>query len=199
MRTAQFPKGDWAKIDKALLKEVKNTSISLLKLQMSMCMGNVRMFAVAFPLLLEDSDINLIDTAFKLLSSRDELCAQIALNSLRSTVHRRLGSLPDDQTLSDFYLGTLVVTSALPPINSRTRGLWRGLLPGDWGYNGFLRTHRPSLIFQDLTLKVNNRRKILFSIRDRLRTPVPPLFFAKKTRQGHGSCISCPCQFAFHC
>ncbi|GIZ00450.1 retrovirus-related Pol polyprotein from type-2 retrotransposable element R2DM [Caerostris extrusa] len=40
-------------------------------------------------------------------SRRDELCAKSAIASLQSTVHKRIGRLPDDQILSDYMSGDI--------------------------------------------------------------------------------------------
>ncbi|GIZ00474.1 retrovirus-related Pol polyprotein from type-1 retrotransposable element R2 [Caerostris extrusa] len=169
MRTTQFPKGDWTKIDKALLKEVKNTLNLPSEASNEYVYGQRKLGCCGLPIAAEDSDINLVDTAFKLLSSRDELCARIALDSLQSTVHRRLGKLPDDQTLSDYLSGDIggdfsTTTNKFSNTWTVARVASRRL-----GIQWIFENSVPSLVFQDLTLKVNNRRKILFSIQDRLR------------------------------
>ncbi|GIY87766.1 retrovirus-related Pol polyprotein from type-1 retrotransposable element R2 [Caerostris darwini] len=102
MRTAQFPKGDWGKVDKVILKEVKHTLNLPNEASNDYVYGHRKLGCCGLPIAAEDSDLYLVDTAFKLLSSRDEICAKTVLASLTSTVQRRLGMVPNDQTLSDF-------------------------------------------------------------------------------------------------
>ncbi|GIY95359.1 retrovirus-related Pol polyprotein from type-1 retrotransposable element R2 [Caerostris extrusa] len=119
MRTAQFPKGDWGKVDKIIFKEVKSTLNLPSEASNDYIFGHRKLGCCGLPIAAEDSDINLIDTAFKLLSSRDELCAKSAIASLQSTVRKRLERSPDDQILSDYLSGDIMVeTSAPPPTNS---------------------------------------------------------------------------------
>ncbi|GIY10947.1 retrovirus-related Pol polyprotein from type-2 retrotransposable element R2DM [Caerostris darwini] len=79
MRTAQFPKGDWKKIDKLILKEVKSTLNLPTEASNEYIYGNRKLGCCGLPISAEDADINLVDSAFKLLSSRDALCAERAL------------------------------------------------------------------------------------------------------------------------
>ncbi|GIY54526.1 hypothetical protein CEXT_296371 [Caerostris extrusa] len=52
-----------------------------------------------------ESDVNAIDTEFKLLTSRHHILQQIALDNLKSTTRRRLGHNPNDDELGRFMNG----------------------------------------------------------------------------------------------
>ncbi|GIY79110.1 retrovirus-related Pol polyprotein from type-1 retrotransposable element R2, partial [Caerostris darwini] len=105
MRTAQFPKEDWARVDKVLKKDIKDTLNLPIEASNEYIYGQRRLGCCGIPIAAEESDINLVDTAFKLLTSRDDICAREAFSSLVSTVQKRLGRLPDDDTLSAFLSG----------------------------------------------------------------------------------------------
>ncbi|GIY31132.1 retrovirus-related Pol polyprotein from type-1 retrotransposable element R2 [Caerostris darwini] len=182
MRTAQFPKGDWKKIDKLILKEVKSTLNLPNEASNEYIYGNRKLGCCGLPISAEDADINLVDSAFKLLSSRDALCAERALPSLHSTVRKRLGKIPDDQMLSDFMSGDIggdFSTTSNKFSNTWTVGR---VASRRLGIQWIFQDSVPSLVFRDMTLKVNHRRKILFSIRDRLRTSRVDTLHRKKNQ-----------------
>ncbi|GIY30010.1 reverse transcriptase domain-containing protein [Caerostris extrusa] len=138
MRTAQFPKEDWAKVDKVLRRDIKDTLNLPTEASNEYLYGQRRLGCCGLPIAAEESDINLVDTAFKLLTSKDNICASEALSSLVSTVHRRLGRSPDDATLGAFLSGEIEgENSARPPELPR----------GGLVFVGPLRIHRlPSLL-----------------------------------------------------
>ncbi|GIY87772.1 reverse transcriptase domain-containing protein [Caerostris darwini] len=183
MRTAQFPEGDWGEIDKVILKEVKTTLNLPTEASNEYVYGQRKLGCCELPIAAEESDINLVDnTAFKLLSSRDEMCAKSAFASLQSTVHKRLGKLPDDPILSDYLSGNIggdfsTTSNKFSNTWTAARVASRGL-----GVQWIFDNSVPSLVFQDLTLKVNKRRKILFSIRDRLRNSRTTNLLRKKNQ-----------------
>ncbi|GIY22737.1 retrovirus-related Pol polyprotein from type-2 retrotransposable element R2DM [Caerostris darwini] len=169
MRTAQFPKGNWKKIDKLIHKEVKSTLNLPTEASNEYIYGHRKFGCCGLPIAAEDADINLVDSAFKLLSSKDELCAERAFASLQSTVRKRLGKMPDDQLLSDFMSGDIggdFSTTTNKFSNTFTVGR---VASRRLGIQCIFQDSVPALVFRDMTLKVNHRRKILFSIRDRLR------------------------------
>ncbi|GIY24082.1 reverse transcriptase domain-containing protein [Caerostris darwini] len=103
--------GTGGKIDKVIRKEVKNTLNLPTEASNDYVYGQRKLGCCGLPIAAEDSDLNLVDTAFKLLSSRDEICAKNALASPKCTLHRRLGKMPDDQILSDFLSGDFSTTT----------------------------------------------------------------------------------------
>ncbi|GIY55745.1 retrovirus-related Pol polyprotein from type-2 retrotransposable element R2DM [Caerostris darwini] len=170
MRTGQFPKEDWGKIDKLLRKDIKGTLNLPSEASNEYLYGQRRLGCCGIPLAAEEADINLVDTAFKLLTSRDDLCASEAFSALVNTVRKRLGRVPDDATLGAFMSGQvegefsttsncLSNTWTVARVASRRLGVC-------WSFE----ESSPSLSFADLTLRANSRRRILFSIRDRLRS-----------------------------
>ncbi|GIY48209.1 retrovirus-related Pol polyprotein from type-1 retrotransposable element R2 [Caerostris darwini] len=107
---------------------------------------------------------------------------KVLLPPPKFTVHRRLGKMPDDQILSDFLSGD--IDGDFSTTTNKFSNTWTVArvasrrLSVQWLFDNFM----PSLVFQDLTLKVNNRRKILFSIRDRLRTSRTTNLLRKKNQ-----------------
>ncbi|GIY27770.1 retrovirus-related Pol polyprotein from type-2 retrotransposable element R2DM, partial [Caerostris darwini] len=182
MRTAQFPKGDWAKVDKTILKEVKDTLNLPTEASNDYIYGHRKLGCCGLPIAAGDSDLYLVDTAFKLLSSRDEICAQVALASLVSTVQRRLGSVPNDQTLSDFLSGD--IDGPFGTTTNKFSNTWTvaRVASRRLGVQWIFEDSVPTLVFQDLTLKTSNRRKVLFAIRDRLRTARTSNLLRKKNQ-----------------
>ncbi|GIY16919.1 retrovirus-related Pol polyprotein from type-2 retrotransposable element R2DM [Caerostris extrusa] len=153
MRTAQFPKGDWARIDKAILKEVKNTLNLPTEVSNEYFIGQKKLVCCGLPIAAEDSYINLIDTAFKLLSSRDEMCYCL------SSVYHTQKDLEDCLMIKSFLTscqgnigGDFSTTSnKFSTTWTVARVASRGL-----GVQWVFENSVPSLVFQDLTLKVNS-------------------------------------------
>ncbi|GIZ00480.1 retrovirus-related Pol polyprotein from type-1 retrotransposable element R2 [Caerostris extrusa] len=143
MRTAQFKKTDWEKIDRMLRKEIKHTLSIPDSAANEYLYGHRKHGCMAIPIAAEESDLNTIDSAFKLLTSRDERLREIVVEHLSQTVRPRVKRPPTDQDLSDYLSAS---TS-----------------------NGFLKIISQDSFYQDLVLKPQQRRRVLFSIRDRLR------------------------------
>ncbi|GFR02269.1 hypothetical protein TNCT_446641 [Trichonephila clavata] len=82
MRTAQLGKDCWSKVDSAARKEIK----SILSLPTNAAVGYVhgsRKFGnCGVPSAAEDSDFYLVDSAFKLLTSKDE---EVAIQALANS------------------------------------------------------------------------------------------------------------------
>ncbi|GIY83008.1 hypothetical protein CDAR_553851 [Caerostris darwini] len=87
------------------------------------------------------SDLKVIDTALELLTTRDEILQQIALDNLKFMARRQLG-----QGLNDVTKSALRQISVDPEFEDDV----------------------PRVYFRDITCKPQNKRRVLFSIRDRL-------------------------------
>ena len=101
MRTDQFDKGDWRRIDNALRPLLKST----LNLPDRACndyiYGNSKDGLFGVPLASEDSDIAKIDSAFKLLMSLDPIVKIHAWDDLKICTQDRV----PNPTLADFLSG----------------------------------------------------------------------------------------------
>ncbi|GBM96076.1 hypothetical protein AVEN_111464-1 [Araneus ventricosus] len=106
MRTGQFKKTEWDEFDRALRKGIKDT----LGLPENACndylYGHRKFGCIGIPITAEDSDLYRIDTAFKLLTSKDEKLALMALQDLQRTVRLRFGiASPSDRDLENYMSG----------------------------------------------------------------------------------------------
>ncbi|GIY32124.1 hypothetical protein CDAR_217461, partial [Caerostris darwini] len=63
MRTAQFPKEDWARIDRLLRRDLKDTLNLPMEASNEYLYGQRRLGCCGIPLAAEEADINLVDTA----------------------------------------------------------------------------------------------------------------------------------------
>ncbi|GBN97322.1 hypothetical protein AVEN_34541-1 [Araneus ventricosus] len=120
---------------------------------------------------LRGSDLNRVDSAFKLLTSHDEIVAQLALENLRDSVAKRVRVLnPTDNDMSDFMTGSLDIDDDRPYSNPYSN-IWTTARVASrrqkikWLFS----EGHPQLKFQDLVIKSSSRRKILFTISNRLR------------------------------
>ncbi|GIX68895.1 reverse transcriptase domain-containing protein, partial [Caerostris darwini] len=90
MRTGQFKKTDWEKVDRMIRKEVKSTLSVPEGAANEYLYGHRKHGCIGIPLVAEESDLNLVDTAFKLLTFRDEHVQMLAVSHLRRTVQQRI-------------------------------------------------------------------------------------------------------------
>ncbi|GFY55594.1 retrovirus-related Pol polyprotein from type-1 retrotransposable element R2 [Trichonephila inaurata madagascariensis] len=107
MRTCQLGKTDWSEVDVAARTEIK----SILSLPSSASnhyiYGNRKLGGCGVPSAAEDSDFYLVDSAFKLLTSRDEDVSFEALGQLTRTVAHRIGRQPSDGDLGAYMSGSM--------------------------------------------------------------------------------------------
>ncbi|GIY48849.1 retrovirus-related Pol polyprotein from type-2 retrotransposable element R2DM [Caerostris darwini] len=170
MRTAQFKKTDWEKIDRMLRKEIKNTLSLPENAANEYLYGHRKHGCMGIPIAAEESDLNVIDSAFKLLTSRDERLREIALTHLSQTVRPRVKRTPTDQDISNYLSGE--IDGSFSTSSNKYANTWTiarcasRRLNVEWVFEDNV----PRFIFQDLILKPQQRRRErLFSIRDRLR------------------------------
>ncbi|KAF8789729.1 Retrovirus-related Pol polyprotein type-1 like protein [Argiope bruennichi] len=96
MRTAQFKKTNWEVVDKALRPGIKNTLNLPENAANEYIYGNRSLGCCGIPIAAEESDLNLIDTAFKLLTSKDDCVARLTLEQHTATVRHRIRRNPSD-------------------------------------------------------------------------------------------------------
>ncbi|GBN11567.1 hypothetical protein AVEN_246261-1 [Araneus ventricosus] len=166
MRNSQFDKTKWAEIDSFIRPEIKNT----LSLPERACndylYASRKVGAIGLPIAAEDADIHRIDTAFKLLTSKDSGVSDLAFSELSSTVKFRLRKQDlDDNDIGNFLSGE---AKALQFDHSN---LWTcaRMASARQGIRWEFVDKEPRLLFGDRVLKASNRKKILFSLRDRLK------------------------------
>lgn len=90
-RTQQIKKQDWAELDDSIRQIIKKDVINVPERATNNYLyGSSTDTLFGIPLASEDSDIALIDGAFKLLTSEDELVRNLAWKDLTATVQHRL-------------------------------------------------------------------------------------------------------------
>ncbi|GIY90125.1 reverse transcriptase domain-containing protein [Caerostris extrusa] len=107
MRTAQFKKTEREKVDRMLRKELKTTLSVPEPAANEYIYGHRKHGCLEVPLAAEESDLNLIDTAFKLLTSRDDSLRELAIAHFVQTVRLRLGRDSSDDDLGAFISGEI--------------------------------------------------------------------------------------------
>ncbi|GIY62518.1 retrovirus-related Pol polyprotein from type-2 retrotransposable element R2DM [Caerostris darwini] len=97
MRTGQFKKTEWKQVDRMLRKELKTTLSIPDGAANEYLYGHRKHGCIGIPIASEESDLNLMDTAFKLLTSKDEFVQQLgaqiqcAADSASAISRRTLG------------------------------------------------------------------------------------------------------------
>ncbi|GBO30887.1 hypothetical protein AVEN_125775-1 [Araneus ventricosus] len=172
MRTGQFSKEDWSLLDNSIRHAVKEVLHLPEHASNEYIYGHTKSGCVGLPVSAEESDLNRVDSAFKLLTSSDEMVSELALKNLTNAVSKR-AQKPEvtDDDLSDFMSGAMELDSEGKPGSNPYSNIWTVAYIAsrrqkiEWSFTDGV----PQLKFQDLILKSASRRKILFSIRNRLR------------------------------
>ncbi|GBO17073.1 hypothetical protein AVEN_26386-1 [Araneus ventricosus] len=170
MRTAQFKKEDWDVFDEAIRKLIKETLYLPDNACNELLYGHRKSGCFGVPIAAEESDLNRINSAFKLLISPDELVAELALKDLQNTVSKRVRRKNVTDDLSNYMSGDLEMDEGRPASNhvSNTWTVARSASSRQkviWSFSDGL----PQLHFKELVIKSSSRRKVLFTIRNRLR------------------------------
>ncbi|GBN69625.1 Retrovirus-related Pol polyprotein from type-2 retrotransposable element R2DM [Araneus ventricosus] len=172
MRTGQFSKEDWSLLDNSIRHAVKEVLYLPEHASNEYIYGHTKAGSVGLPVSAEESDLNRVDSAFKLLTSSDEMVSELALKNLTNAVSKR-SQKPDvtDDDLSDFMSGSMELDCERKPGSNPYSNVWTVACITsrrqkiEWSFTDGV----PQLKFQDIILKGASRRKILFSIRNRLR------------------------------
>ncbi|GFT79048.1 retrovirus-related Pol polyprotein from type-1 retrotransposable element R2 [Nephila pilipes] len=108
MRTAQLNKGDWTKIDTFIRMELKYT-LYFLSNASNFCLYGSREFGCCGILEeVTDSDLFLIDTAFKLLSAKEDFVVNQAFSQLARIIRFRTKRPPTDVDMAAYLSGSLI-------------------------------------------------------------------------------------------
>ncbi|GBO09521.1 Retrovirus-related Pol polyprotein from type-1 retrotransposable element R2 [Araneus ventricosus] len=167
MRTSQFPKKAWHSIDKALRKSIKQTLSLPERASNDYLYGHRKFGSYAIPILAEECELNRLDSAFKLLTSKDEKIKIMALEHLSSTVRARMQKDSVSDADLEAYLSATFHDNDNAFSNTFTCArIASSRLKVHWQFND----GAPTLKLEDLTIKPSDRKKVLFSLRDRFRT-----------------------------
>ncbi|GFW78936.1 retrovirus-related Pol polyprotein from type-1 retrotransposable element R2 [Trichonephila clavipes] len=166
MRTAQLHKQDWEQVDIAARREIKSILSLPSNASNHYLYGNRKLGCCGFPSAAEDSDFYLVDSAFKLLTSRDEDVALQAMGQLTRTVRGRIGRSPTDGDCSSYLSGCMEdryaeTTNQLSNTWTRARKA-STRLQVTWSFtNG-----KPSISFGDELLTPSDRRGVMKAFHD---------------------------------
>ncbi|GFV21196.1 retrovirus-related Pol polyprotein from type-2 retrotransposable element R2DM [Trichonephila clavipes] len=108
MRTGKLGKDDWDEVDVAARREIKYILSLPPNASNHYIYGNRKLGGCGIPSAAEDSDFYLVDSAFKLLTSKDETVRLEALGQLTRTVAFRIKRDPTDGDLIGFLSGSMV-------------------------------------------------------------------------------------------
>ncbi|GFW16081.1 retrovirus-related Pol polyprotein from type-1 retrotransposable element R2 [Trichonephila clavipes] len=107
MRPGQLGKEDWDEVDVAARREIKDIFSLPPNASTHYIYGNRKLGGCGLPSAAEDSDFYLVDSAFKLLTSKDESVKLEALGQLTRTVAFRIKRTPTDGDLAGFLSGSM--------------------------------------------------------------------------------------------
>ncbi|GBN32992.1 Retrovirus-related Pol polyprotein from type-1 retrotransposable element R2 [Araneus ventricosus] len=167
LRTGQYKKEDWAELDRVIRRGLKAILNLPSNAANNILYGARKMGSFAIPIAAEDSDLYRVDTAFKLLTSKDDQVAALALLELNAVVSARFGiPSPSDQDLEKYLNGDQYrerdnAHSSIWTI-TRLASFRQGI---SWQFDEGV----PRIKFDDLTLRSSDRRRILHSLRLKLQ------------------------------
>ena len=170
MRTAQFQKGEWKKLDDYIRAGVKTTLNVPREASNDYLYGPTRRGCIGIPVAAQDSDYYLIDAAFKLLSSNDIQTTELALEDLQTTVQKRLGRPTDLEDAAAYLTGNNEDefrrnTNAISNVwtNARKASNRNNV---EWSFEN----SQPAIRIQEKTVYSKERRKVLSALRENLRS-----------------------------
>ena len=168
LRTRQFTKTDWKRVDNVLRPEIKRTLNLPQEASNNYIYGSRKLGACGVPVLNDDADILSIDGVYKLITSSDPIIAELALASLRETVTARLRRPADLDDVAAFLSGSQ--DGELQVHTNAYRNIWTDArksstrLEVGWQIEGagFNISHNQS------TIRPKQRRSVCRTIRDNL-------------------------------
>jgi hypothetical protein len=167
MRTGRLEKGEWEKLDNFIRAGIKNTLNIPEEAWNDYIYGPSKSGCAGVPD--SGSDHQLIDNAFKLLTSKDPGTRELALDDLQSTVQKRLGRQADQHDLGNYLSGYNERefrrnTNAIATIwtNGRKVSTRREV---NWTFENL----RLSISFDGKTLHDKQSRGVLSSLRQSIR------------------------------
>lgn len=169
MRTAQFAKGDWAKLDDVVRAEIKKVLHVPQEAANDYIYGPSKSGCIGLPVAASDSDFHLIDNAFKLLSSKDVHTAELALDDLQSVVSKRLSRLVDQDDVAAYLTGENEGefrrnTNAISSTWTQARKS-SARCNVEWSFQNY----KPAIKIEDKTLRSAQRYLVLRTLRDNRR------------------------------
>ncbi|XP_054720777.1 uncharacterized protein LOC129230404 [Uloborus diversus] len=169
MRMGTFPKEAWTKIDQHFRKPLKDTLSLPSRASNDYLYGHRKSGCLGIPLLAEDSDLHLVDSAFKLLTSLDSAVADLALQDLKDAVQKRARSPPTLELLGEYLSGSMdgpfrKTSNDVSNLWARTRCASRRI-----GITWSFPDGVPEITFRGSTLRKLDRRRVLKVTRDMTR------------------------------
>ncbi|GBN17411.1 hypothetical protein AVEN_61827-1 [Araneus ventricosus] len=138
-------------------------------------------------------DLNLVDTAFKLLTSKDDVIKTNALCRLKATVRFRNRKLPNDDDIGQ-YMSGVILDDFLPHSNDFSN-TWTAARSAS-NRLGVHRTFEEASVrlqFQDIEIRANSKRRVMHTIRERQRADrTAALICTTHTKARLWSAFQCP-------
>ncbi|GBO08913.1 Retrovirus-related Pol polyprotein from type-1 retrotransposable element R2 [Araneus ventricosus] len=167
MRTSQFAKKHWHAIDRALRKSIKQTLSLPDRASNDYMYGHRKYGSFAIPILAEECELNRIDTAFKLLTSKDEEIKAISLEHLKATVRARMQkSSVSDEDLEAYMSATFSDNDNAFSNEFTCARIASARLKVHWQFDEGV----PKLKHENISINASERKKVLFALRDHFRT-----------------------------
>jgi hypothetical protein len=191
MRTGQLQKKDWDRIDETLRPMIKATLYLPISATNNYLYGSTLTGSIGLPLTAEDSDIFLVDNAYKLLTSKDPTIVELATSHLFQTVSARLRRNVNSVDVSDFMSnvqeGEFHRQRASQRKNAWTRAR---AASGHIGVKWDFTEEYPTVDKDHITVTANKRRALTKLFRAQLRKERDLQLHAMKNQGKVMQCVS---------
>ncbi|XP_064462303.1 uncharacterized protein T26G10.4-like [Ornithodoros turicata] len=168
MRCGVLGKTDWSRLDNALRPLIKRSLYLPKSASTDYLYSSSKAGACGIPLTTEISDICRLDSAFKLLTSRDQEVSAIAMSSLTRTVDKRLGRECGIEELCQYLSGENEGDFRLR--SNQLRNVWTEARKASstLGVSWDLEEGNISITRENQTITASQRTKLMAIIRSQL-------------------------------
>ena len=169
MRTWQHNKTAYEKFDTQIRPLIKKTLYLPARSSNEYLYGSAARGACGLPIAAEDSDIFLVDTAFKLLTSNDPTIHQLANTECKDIAKARLGGLPN--VIPADAIDQFLTNPTLPRRASTVQCVWTKARSASirLGCEWTTTRNTASITHGGKTLKADKRREVAATIRNNLK------------------------------
>ena len=188
MRTWQYNKTQYSQFDTRIRPLLKKTLSLPTRAANEYLYGSTDAGACGIPIAAEDSDLFLIDTAFKLLTSPDDVIKRLAENESRRIARSRMNEESNEEDPVSIYMSEpeLTIRSSVP------QSLWTKARSASirmevkWSSNN----NQRSLKIEEKTLTTDKRKEVASTIRNLKRSQRDVVLKQKPDQGKTFHCIS---------
>ncbi|XP_054722327.1 uncharacterized protein LOC129232113 [Uloborus diversus] len=152
--------------------------------------GSTQAGCCAIPMTADDSDTFLVDTAFKLLSSRDPATADLARNHLSHTISRRIQRTPSSTEVNEYLSGGMEGDLETSPNELRNTWTLARQASRRLGIRWEIFPDNATIHIDDASISSFNKSKVVHTIREKRRGLKAQTRIAKRSQRKAMECVA---------